>query len=230
VIISKNTKLLSWLSLAKLGEIFSALIVGSLLVRNLSTYDYGVFTYWISITSFVSILASLGLDKYELNRHRKESAFHFKSVFSLRLFSTLFLCLCIILFGVFSGNIKYALPASFMILVKIFDHFRNRLLAENKSNLMYSIDVKKIFIGSMLRLITISLMPKVEILLLTYCVEVVYLLFVFRENITESFKSFQTNLKPLILKILPLTISAILLGLYSKADFFIVDFFNGKDV
>ena len=224
------SKLLSWLAVAKIAEVFSAFIVGSLIVRNLNTYDYGLFTYWISITSVASMLASLGLDKYELNRFRKENDFHFHGIFSLRLFTSLFLWICVLILGFVLGDLKYAGPASFIILVKIFDHYRNRLLAMNRSNDMYRIDVMKMLIGSTLRLIIICLIPKVEILLLTYLVEVVYLFFVFSKKLKQSIKSVRTNLKSIILKIWPLAISTILLGLYTKLDIFIIDSFYNKEI
>jgi len=224
------SKLLSWLAAAKLVEVFSAFIVGSIIVRNLNTNDYGLFTYWISITAVASMLASLGLDKYELNRFRKENVLHFHGIFSLRLFTSLFLFICVLILGFVLGELKYAGPASFIILVKIFDHYRNRLLAINRSNDMYRIDVMKMLIGSTLRFIIICLIPKVEILLLTYLVEVVYLFIVFSKNLKQSIKSVRTNLKSIILKIWPLAISTILLGLYTKLDIFIIDLFYNKEI
>lgn len=225
-----TASLLTWLFLAKLSEVFSALFVGSVIVRNLNSFDYGIFTYWISITATFSIISSLGLDKYELNRFNQESVDHFYGIFSIRLFASIILWVCIISVGYLRGEFQYALPSSFIIFVKIFDHYRNKLLADKQSNTMYKIDFKKILIGSFLRFFVISILPRVDLLLMTYIIELIYMFIVFRKKLHQSLLSLQIELRRNILKIWPLTVSTLLLALYTKLDIFLIDYFFGKEL
>lgn len=219
------SKTFTWYIVARCAELFSAIVVGSLAVRNIPLNDYSLIVFWSTIGGVGGSLASIGLDKYELSRFKLDGKSHFAKIYSLRVYATILVGLIILAIGFFRGEAGISLCAVFILLCKLFDHFRNALLVKEKGYLMYRYDSIKLFLGSIMRLLVVILYKDIILYFVSYGLEFLILSIIYRKRLTIGIRTLKLNVKKEFLIVRPLLLSTIMLAIYSKIDIYIVDMF-----
>lgn len=228
IIKNKYTVSTFWVLLDNLLKLFVSFLIGILIVRHLGPEKYGVYSYSLSIISFLSIISTLGIDEIIIKEF-VEKNYSLRNILGTGLFLKLagYIISLIILFCLSFTSIEnevfyFILILSFSILfkstnvIKLF--FQSTL--QNKLNTYSS--VISIFFSSIFKLLWIYLNLPLVYLLLIIVFESFLLFFSSLYFFKKHQKlSIQLNLKLIsstLKKAFPLLLSGISVMIYLRID------------